>query len=488
VSLRVLAAQTLCVGFEGASANDAPLERLRELGPGGLILFARNVTTRARTAELVAAVRAASGAQFVAVDQEGGRVARLRDDAVEIPAMMALGVTDDESLAERAGAQIGRDLRRIGVDVDFAPVADLALEPRNTVIGARAFGSDPQRTGALASSLARGLARSGIVATAKHFPGHGATEVDSHLGLPSIDADLATLRGRELVPFRACIEAGVGAVMAGHIVARAIDPQRPASLSKPAIGLLRGELRFEGAIFTDCIEMGAVAKEPGSTAAAVEALSAGVDCVVVSHHLDVAEAIVEAIVRAVETGRLTPGRLEEAASRVSGLHVAATPYGEDDGEIGPEIARRAVAVKRGRPVLAPGSAVSVISFEGGNDGVGDRERASLNAVLRRRGVKSEILRVPLEPQGDDIRLLLSVVEGLGARTFVIVMRRADLYPAQRSAIEQLLARRPEAILVSAREPYDASLFPHAATLVCTYGDQAVNFGALAELMVARAVR
>jgi beta-N-acetylhexosaminidase len=403
--------------------------------------------------------------------------------------MMALGATGDETLAERAGAQIGRDLRRIGVDVDFAPVADLALEPRNTVIGARALGSDPALAARLASALCRGLARTGVVASVKHFPGHGATEIDSHLDLPVLDVDLETLHARELVPFRACIAAGAGAVMVGHLAVRAIDAALPASLSAAAIdGLLRRELRFDGPVFTDCIEMQAIARTAGSAPAAVAALAAGADCVVVSHHLEVAEAIVDALVRAVEKGRLPRERLEEAGARLARLH-AHSDGSPDDPAIGVEIARRAVSLKRGRLTLEPGSAATVISFEStAADGVGDVERASLNAALRRRGVKSEIMRVPVAPVAADVRLLLSVVEGLAPRDFVIVTRRADLYPAQRSAVEQLLERRPGAIVISAREPYDAELFASAASVACIYGDQAVSFEGLADAMVPHAVR
>ena len=486
MSLRALAARVLCVGFDGAVPGDAPLEELRALAPGGLILFARNVTSREQTARLVAEARSASGATLVAIDQEGGRVARLRAEAVEMPAMMALGATDDASLAERAGAQIGRDLRRIGVDVDFAPVVDLALEPRNTVIGARSLGSQPERVGVLASALARGLQRSGVAATAKHFPGHGATEVDSHLALPAIEVDLATLHARELVPFRACITGGVDAVMVAHIIVRALDPKRPASVSREVVAdLLREELGFDGAIFTDCIEMDAIAGSIGSVPAAVAALAAGVDCVVVSHHLEVANAIVGEIVRAVGEGRLERTRLEDAAARLERLPKNNGDDAADEPSIGVEIARRAVTVLRGDVTLEPGP-VTVVSFEDAtHDGVGDSEKAGLHQALRRRGVKSEIMRVPLEPQAADVGLLLSVVEGLGPRNVVIVTRRADLHPAQRAVVEALLRARPAAIVISAREPNDAALFDGAASVACIYGDQAVSFEGLADRMTAR---
>jgi beta-N-acetylhexosaminidase len=487
MSLRALAARALCVGFPGAASAEVPLDELRALGPGGLVLFARNVTSPEATALVVDAAREASSAALVAIDQEGGRVARLRDGAVELPAMMALGAADDPQLAERAGGQAGRDLRRIGVDVDFAPVCDLAVEPRNTVIGARAFGSDPVRVGALTAAFARGLRGAGVAATAKHFPGHGATEVDSHVALPVVAADLATLRARELVPFRACIASGVEAVMVAHVLVPALDAELPASLSRRAVtGLLREELAFDGAVFTDCIEMDAVAKTYGSARAAVLALAAGVDGVVVSHHLDLAAQIAEEIARAVEDGRLARERLERAVSRLERLRSRGPrEVPGADPAVGVEIARRAVKVLRGSVALGS-DAVTIVSFEGtSRDGVGDAERADLNQALRRRGVKSEIMRVPLEPEAADLRVLLSVVAALPPRDVVVITRRADLHPPQRAAVDALIAARPQAIVVSAREPYDAGLFESAASLACIYGDQAVSFAGLAERMTER---
>ena len=197
---------------------------------------------------------------LIAVDQEGGVVARLRDGVETMPPMMALGAADDLDLTRRAGEQLAFDLRRSGCTLDFAPVLDLALDPRNTVIGTRSFGSDPQRVAALGKSLASGLLAGGITPCFKHFPGHGATAIDSHQALPFVDCSEAELRARDLVPF-AAVAATAPAMMNAHVVARAFDAERPATLSvRIATGLLREELGFHGALFTDCLEMGALAE------------------------------------------------------------------------------------------------------------------------------------------------------------------------------------------------------------------------------------
>ncbi len=218
--------------------------------------------------------------------------------------MMALGAADDPALAERVGLLVAGDLRSAGVTVDFAPVLDLALEARSAVVGTRAFGDDPQRVGALGAAFGRGLERGGVAATYKHFPGHGATAHDSHDLLPRLTAGADLLRSRDLVPFRIAVAAGARAIMVAHVVAAAFDDELPASLSPRVVaGVLRGELGFTGACFTDCLEMDALAGF-GAARAAVLALQAGADCALISHSLERAGEARDAIVAAVLAGDL----------------------------------------------------------------------------------------------------------------------------------------------------------------------------------------
>ncbi|MBV8353678.1 MAG: glycoside hydrolase family 3 protein, partial [Candidatus Eremiobacteraeota bacterium] len=402
----------------------------------------------------------------------------LQEGVVALPSMMALGATRDADLAERAGAQLGSDLAGLGVNVDFAPVLDLALESRNTVIGTRAFASDPAPAGELGSAFARGLSKS-VVAVGKHFPGHGATDVDSHYGLPILNVDLETWRERDLVPFRRAVEGGIPALMSAHVILPALDRERPTTLSPSVItGVLREACGFDGVVFTDCLEMGAIAEHFGSVEAAPHALAAGCDCVLFSSRLELAEAAIEKIARAVEEGMLPETRLREAAARVRRLrsHVAARAASAAD-DVGREIARRAVTLLRGSLTLAPDAPVTVISFESG-------ERPSLAAVLRARGRKSELMRVPLEPADDDGAVLEMVVRALGEREIVILARRAHLYPAQAGAIARLLTTgaTPDARVVSAREPFDAEVLTKARNLACIYGDDRISLEGLADVL------
>jgi len=506
-----LAGRVIVAGFPGDAASPETLAGLRDLGPGGIVLFERNVSSLAATRALVAAASAAAGGPFpalVCVDQEGGRVARLRFRSFGVPAMLALGAADDVALAERAGAALADDLRAVGVNVDFAPVLDLALEPRSTVIGTRSLGDDAARTARLGAAVVRGLQSRGVAATAKHFPGHGATARDSHREVPVVAATEAELRGRELLPFAAALAAGVRAVMTAHVLVPELDARHPATLSPRILsGLLRGELGFDGVIFTDCLQMEAIANGIGTVAGGVAALAAGADALLVSHDLALARALRDAIAAAVDSGELPLERLADAVRRIDALRaeLALFPaesepldsdvggdvngHADRDAGVSLEIATRAIALIRGRPHLDRARPVTVVSFEGEvRDGVArtDGERPSLSLALRQRNYRSESMRVPLEPQDSEIAMLVDVLRAQGPRALVVIARRAHLHAAQRRAIGAVLAAAPEAIVVSALEPFDILAFEDATTVLCTFGDGEANVEALAAVLAGAA--
>jgi beta-N-acetylhexosaminidase len=495
-----LARGVIGVGFTGATAQSAPLDALRAFAPGALILFARNVGTTEELRELVAALRAfGAPAPLIAVDQEGGRVERIRADVAPLPSAMAVGATGDAALAERLGALVGRDLARLGIDVDLAPVADLSLQPRSTVVATRAYGDDPERVAEFVVAFARGLERGGVAAALKHFPGHGSTSDDSHVALPRVTADAATLRARDLIPFaRALAARAASMVLTAHVVVDAFDAERPATIS-PAVltGLLRDELGYDGVVVTDCLEMDAIANGVGTVRGAVEALAAGADLLLISHRLELAHAAADAIVAAVRDGEIPLVRLQEACARVRALRerlARRTPLADVLDETAPlQAARRAPTAVRGDARLRAGKPVTVISFEGAladNAALSGRktalESASLSASLRQRGWKSEIMRAAIDPASDDVDLLLDHVAALGDREFVLVTRDAHLHAAQRDAVARILALAPDALIVSARAPYDALLWPAARRVLCTYGDQPISLDGCADVLAGRA--
>ena len=317
------AGQRVMIGFEG-HAPSADLKRLlRDYGAGGVVLFARNVDAPEQVADLVREMQSLARADghdhplLVAVDQEGGRVARLGEPWTPWPPLRAVGRAGSEDLARRMGEALAAELVACGIRCDFAPVVDVDTNPKNPVIGDRSFGEDPDLVGRLGAAMVRGLQGGGVIASAKHFPGHGDTDVDSHLALPAVDHSRSRLQDVELRPFRACIEAGVASIMTAHVVVRELDEALPATLSREVIaGLLREGMRYEGVVFSDDLEMKGVAERWPPREAAVLAAKAGCDVVLVCKDHDAQGEAIEGLVRAVEQEEISWKAMDAACDRV----------------------------------------------------------------------------------------------------------------------------------------------------------------------------
>ena len=311
-------ARLFMVGFPGTSL-DPDFAALIDEGVGGAILFRRNVTTPGETAALNAAIKARAGRPFLlGVDQEGGRVARLRGAPfTPLPPMREFGATGSADVVERVGRLLAYELRALHFDWDFAPVLDVDTNPANPVIGDRAFSRSADEVARLGVALARGLESGGVASCGKHFPGHGDTSQDSHHELPHLPHPLERLRRVELVPFAAYAQAGLASLMTAHVVFDAIDPGVPATMSRKVLqGLLREELGFDGLLVSDDLEMKAIADHHGVGEAAVRGTLAGIDLFLVCHRAEVQREAIEAVVHAVEDGRVPRARIEEAHRRL----------------------------------------------------------------------------------------------------------------------------------------------------------------------------
>ncbi|HTS81389.1 MAG TPA: beta-N-acetylhexosaminidase [Myxococcaceae bacterium] len=316
--LRQACARLLVVGFPGHEV-DRELGGLVDAGVLGAILFGRNVGPAAETARLVRDLKQRAGRPFAAsVDQEGGRVARLRGAPyTALPPMRALGQRADPELARRAGRLLAFELRATGFDWDFAPVLDVDSNPANPVIGDRSFGPGAEAVARLGVALAEGLEQGGVASCGKHFPGHGDTSQDSHLTLPVLEHGLRRLEAVELVPFVAYARAGLASVMTAHVRFPALGEDIPATLSRASMtGLLRERVGFRGVAVSDDLEMKAIA-DPA--AAAVDAVRAGVDVLLVCHHPAVQHRVLDALVEAARRGHLPEARLREAHARIDVL-------------------------------------------------------------------------------------------------------------------------------------------------------------------------
>jgi beta-N-acetylhexosaminidase len=319
VSARQRIGQLLIGSLPGATITAEMRSLAREFGLGGIILFSRNIEEPEQVAELAQDVQALAGdlPLWVSVDQEGGRVARLKSPFTVWPPMATLGRSGDPGLAGRFAAALAIELRAVGITLDYAPVLDIHTNPRNPIIGDRALAENAEGVAALGVAIIRGLQENGVAACGKHFPGHGDTSVDSHLDLPLVEHPPDRIRRVECVPFRAAIDAGVGFIMTAHVLVPSLDEQQPATLSPTIVQrLLREELGYGGVILSDDLEMKAISKTFSVPDAGVRAVAAGCDGLLVcSGSLDVQAATLEALVHAVEQNRIPYTRLDDALAR-----------------------------------------------------------------------------------------------------------------------------------------------------------------------------
>ncbi len=317
------------VGFEGTAFNDELAEFLDELNPAGVILFTRNVEDPLQVARLNRDLQQHAHEQgspglLIGVDQEGGRVTRLREPFSVFPPALELARSDaPEESVRRSAAVIARELALTGFSVDFVPVLDVLSSSADlaiTVIGDRAFGFDPGTVSRLGAIVIDAMRGEGIIPCGKHFPGHGGTLVDSHVDLPVDDRDLKDLENSDLVPFRDAVSAGVEMVMTAHVLYPSLDGESPATLSPSIIdGLLRREIGFDGVVITDDLDMGAVTGRHSIAESSVRALRAGVDLLLICNEPEKAFSARQALVNAIRGGQLTTDRVRASLARVNRL-------------------------------------------------------------------------------------------------------------------------------------------------------------------------
>lgn len=475
VDLYRLALTVLQPGFEGTNLPEWVRDALAE-GLGGAVLFARNIDTPEQTARLVADMRAANPAVVVAVDEEGGVVTRFEvREGSSFPGNRALGVADDLKLTERTGRQIGRLLAAADVTLDYAPAVDVNANPANPVIGIRSFGPTADLVSRHTTAWIAGLQGAGVAACAKHFPGHGDTATDSHLALPTVHASREVFDERDLPPFRAAVRAGVKAIMCGHLLVPALDPELPATLSRAVLtGLLREELGFDGMLVTDAIEMKAVAALYSPGEIAVRALNAGVDaiCVGITDEAGLAE-LRDAIVAAVRSGELPEERLAEAAARVLAVaewYGAQAALREEvradvDETVGLEVARAALTA-HGEVTLSAAPLVVEVNTRL-SQAVDPATPSGLTSALTAR--LPDTARVRMTDGGELPDLPTD-------RPVVLVVHDAGRHPWVRRALAEAERQRPDVIVVETGIPDT----PVGGVYLATHGMSRASATAAAE--------
>jgi beta-N-acetylhexosaminidase len=327
MTLRALCGSLIVCGFPGPALDARTREALQKGERGGIILFKRNIpSVDAARAICTDALSTNTLAPLIGVDQEGGRVARLPSPFLKLPPMRSLAKRG-EPFVRRTARLLGSELRAVGFNLDFSPVLDVDSNPANPIIGDRAFSADPALVAELAVAFGTELQAAGIHACGKHFPGHGDTTKDSHLELPHVSSSEESLRRTELVPFAAACRSKLATMMTAHVVYDALDPDIPATLSsKIATGILRNELGFEGVLFSDDLEMRALADRMPIRESAVRAIRAGCDALLVCEKWELAEEALEALIREAERESEFQNRIQEAATRVQTLRQRIEPH------------------------------------------------------------------------------------------------------------------------------------------------------------------
>jgi beta-N-acetylhexosaminidase len=311
--------QLALVGFNGHTVPDEVRRVAREFDLGGVVFFARNVVDPEQITELSRESQALASEipLWVSVDQEGGRVARLKRPFTEWPPMITLGRAGDEKLAERFARALAAELRAVGISLDFTPVLDVLTNPKNPVIGDRALADRAEDVARLGVVIIRTLQAEGIAACGKHFPGHGDSSTDSHFELPLVEHPPDRLEAVEYAPFKAAIAAGVASIMTAHIIIPSLDEERPATLSPVIVdGQLKKKLGFQGLVLSDDLQMKAISGRYGLSDATIGAIAAGCDAVLMCAPEPEAQmAALEALIYAIEQGRLPQRRVEDALTR-----------------------------------------------------------------------------------------------------------------------------------------------------------------------------
>jgi beta-N-acetylhexosaminidase len=502
----------LMLAFRGRLVPDWLRARLAAAPVAGFTLFRplnvrspRQVRALTRALQAAAAPHAGGLPILIAADQEGGQLLALGDGWTPFGGPMAIGAAGDAGLAERVGRAIGRELRAVGVNVDYAPCLDVASNPGNPSLGIRSFGDDPAAVGALGAAWLRGLQSAGVAGTAKHFPGKGEGSVDTHLELAVVERDRAGLEAVELAPFRAGVGAGVRLVMSGHFAVPAVTGSRalPSTLAPGVMtGLLRDELGFEGVSITDALDMGALPQDATQAVDVIAALRAGVDLLLATSNRAAQRRIEAAIVRAARLGLLDRESIARSAARIEDLRRWIASFDAPPLEVvgcaehlalARELAERSITLVRNDAGLLPlrlPAGARIVAIEPRPfdltpaDTTSTLPAGGLAAALR--DVHDRVDGIVVEPEPAAAEIAGASAAAAGADLVVVATDGGSFRPGQVALVRAILSTKVPTITVALRTPFDLAGYPAATTHLCTYGRHGPTLAALAEKLAGRA--
>ncbi len=476
--------------FRGYAPPTDVLDAVRRGYIGAFCLFAYNVESPTQLRQLTDSLRHAAheGGQLppiLGIDQEGGQVIAVTGGATELPGNMALGATRSPELAEKAGYVLARELLAMGVNLNFAPSLDVNVNPANPVIGIRSFGDNPQLVADLGTAMIRGMQAAGVIATAKHFPGHGDTAIDTHLSLPEVAHTLDRMEAVELLPFRAAIKAGVGAIITAHMVFSALDPDNPATVSPIVLdSFLRHTLGFSGLIITDAMDMHAVAQR-GAEVSVRDALNAGVDLALLGHLPDQL-GMMERMKSLVRPDALA--RIEKARQAIPQTLPPFDVIGcTEHQQIAQTIADQSITLVRdsGQLPLRPGPDDRIIVITPQPVDLTPADTSSqvqmtLTDAIQRRHPHVQSFELPYQATLVDIQNILQATAD--AKIVIVGTISVDRNTAQADLVQALYQRGQSPIVIALRTPYDLVDFPMIETYLCAYGIRPVTMEAVARVL------
>jgi beta-N-acetylhexosaminidase len=494
VNLEHLVGQKLLFAFHGKeSLSPEIIESFRKYHPSGISLFrSMNMGTLAQIRALTESLQNLARELnlpplLIATDQEGGQLMAV-GDCTPLPGNMALGATRSAELARKAGEVLGREMSALGINVNYAPCADVNINPKNPVVGVRSFGEDPNLVGELTAALIEGIQSQGVAATVKHFPGHGDTASDSHHGLGTVSHSRERLQAVELPPFQAALRANARLVMTAHLGITSIDGDDapPATLSKNIItGLLRRDLGFKGVVVTDAMDMHAIRQDELLREDSLRAAQAGADLLLITSDPQDQTRAYEALLHGAQSGQLTQADLQTSVDRISHLknwlsENATTPdlsvvQCAEHMQVADEIAEKSITLVRDEKQYLPikleaDKRIAVIIPVPQDLTPADTSsyiQPKLAESIRRHHAQTDEFKISYAPGEEETRFVLDKIQNYD----LVVMGTINACAEEKQAefVRQLLQTTKPVIIVAMRLPYDLAAFPQASTFVCTYG-------------------
>ena len=481
MTVKQMLGQKLIFGFHGTSLSEEFIALVKEYKIGNVILFLRNVESADQLRRLCGQIQALIQAEtgypaFIVIDQEGGMVSRLPEDAVNVPGAMALAATGDAENAALASEITIRQLRGLGPNFNMAPVLDVNNNPRNPVIGVRSFGDDPRKVAEFGAASARPYAGSGVLCCGKHFPGHGDTAVDSHLGLPRVEKTEEELEQVELVPFRRCVEENIPAIMISHVMFPSIEPEQvPCTMSRRIItGLLKEKMGYQGLILTDCMEMLAIQDHYGTPQGTVAAIKAGVDLAEISSTIGLERAAAEAVNQAALHGELD---LEEIRASVEKIltykkQICWTPDPSlcnrpEDRAAAEALAHKAITCRAGTPFAVSSRTFFCGCADYRVSGVGNDQGESAHFPgYMAKAFGGTGLVTAKDPT--DAEIQQAVAQAKAFDSIVMSTCNGHLFPGQLALARALAELGKPMMVVALRNPYDIPALPDCACKLACY--------------------